>query len=244
MPSVSEIEVPVPPALGVAVEGSAAPWPGPFGMPALPQFDSLNRQRHYIEIFDRGQTSYAFTAKSSAPWISLSATHGTINEDQRLWADVDWAKTPKGTSDGFVTISGAEREVTVKVETFNPETPTRASLQGFTEGRAMLHGSGALHEETSADPVHWEKISDYGRTLSSMAIFPVTAKSVIPPQNSSCLEYRMYLSHSGTIEVETILAPTLNFVPGRSLRYAVSFDDQTPMWMLWRATPQRTGKRR
>jgi hypothetical protein len=61
-----------------------------------------------------------------------------------------------------------------------------------------------------------------------MTIFPVTAKSVVPPQNSPCLEYRMYLSHSGTVEVETILAPTLNFVPGRGLRYAVSFDDQTP----------------
>ena len=207
MPSVSEIEVPVPPALGVAVEGSAAPWPGPSGMPALPQFDSLNRQLHYIEIFDRGQTSYAFTAKSSAPWISLSATHGTINEDQRLWVGVDWAKTPKGTSDGFVTISGAEREVTVTVETFNPETPTRASLQGFTEANGYVSMEAEHYtRKTSAGPVHWEKISDYGRTLSSMTIFPVTAKSVVPPQNSPCLEYRMYLSHSGTIEVETILA--------------------------------------
>jgi hypothetical protein len=229
MPRVSEIEVPVPPALGVAVEGSAAAWPGPSGMPALPQFDSLKRQRHYIEIFDRGQTWYAFTAKSSAPWISLSTTHGTINKDQRLWVDVDWAKTPKGTSDGFVTISGAEREVTVKVETFNPETPTRASLQGFMEENGYVSMEAEHYtKKTSAGPGHWEKISDYGRTLSSMTIFPVTAKSVVPPQNSPCLEYRMYLSHSGTVEVETILAPTLNFVPGRSLRYAVSFDDQTP----------------
>jgi hypothetical protein len=76
--------------------------------------------------------------------------------------------------------------------------------------------------------VHWEKIADYGRTLSSMTVFPVTAESVAPPQNSPCLEYEMYLVHSGAVEVEVILAPTQNFVPGRGLRYALSFDDQAP----------------
>ena len=33
---------------------------------------------------------------------------------------------------------------------------------------------------------------------------------------------------AGEVEVEAILAPTLNFVPGRGLRYALSFDDQAP----------------
>jgi hypothetical protein len=38
----------------------------------------------------------------------------------------------------------------------------------------------------------------------------------------------MYLFDPREVEVEAILAPTLNFVPGRGLRYAVSFDDQPP----------------
>jgi hypothetical protein len=38
----------------------------------------------------------------------------------------------------------------------------------------------------------------------------------------------MYLFESGQFNVQAILAPTLNFVPGRGLRYAVSFDDQPP----------------
>ena len=61
-----------------------------------------------------------------------------------------------------------------------------------------------------------------------MTIFPVTAQSVTLPQNSPCLEYKMYLFDSGPVHVEAILAPTLNFVPGRGLRYAISFDDQPP----------------
>src|SRR5260370_12594591 len=38
----------------------------------------------------------------------------------------------------------------------------------------------------------------------------------------------MYLFDSGTATVEAITAPTLNFVPGRGLRYAISFDEQPP----------------
>ena len=34
--------------------------------------------------------------------------------------------------------------------------------------------------------------------------------------------------HPQEIEVQAILAPSLNFVPGRGLRYAISFDDQPP----------------
>jgi hypothetical protein len=36
------------------------------------------------------------------------------------------------------------------------------------------------------------------------------------------------LFNPGKIEAEAILGPTLNFVPGRGLRYAISFDDQPP----------------
>jgi hypothetical protein len=38
----------------------------------------------------------------------------------------------------------------------------------------------------------------------------------------------MYLFDSGAAKVEVISAPTQNFVPGRGLRYAIAFDDQSP----------------
>ncbi len=59
-----------------------------------------------------------------------------------------------------------------------------------------------------------------------MTVFPVTAASAKPTQTAPILEYRMFLFDGGTFNVEAILAPSLNFVPGRGLRYAISFDDQ------------------
>lgn len=61
-----------------------------------------------------------------------------------------------------------------------------------------------------------------------MTVLPVTAPSAEPPQPAPVLEYRMYLFEGGKFNVEAILAPTLNFVPGRGLRFALSFDDQPP----------------
>ena len=102
-------------------------------------------------------------------------------------------------------------------------------MKGFVEADGYVSIEAEHYtKKTYAGDVSWEKLDDYGRTLSSMTIFPVTAQSVTPPQNSPCLEYQMYVFHPGTVQVEAILAPTLNFVPGRGLRYAISFDDQPP----------------
>ena len=191
MPKVDEIDVPVPAALAIAVEGSVGAWPGRSEAPALPVFDAFNRQRRYIDLFNRGRTSYSFTAGSEAPWISLSATHGTIDKEQRVWVNVDWTKAPKGRSASSVKITGAGDEVMVQVEAVNPETPARKSLRGFVEANGYVSMEAEHYTKKSdAGPVHWEKIADYGRTLSSMTVFPVTAESASPPQNSPCLEYR------------------------------------------------------
>src|ERR1019366_6166339 len=103
-------------------------WPGTSREPALPQFDTFNRQRRYIDLFNRGATPFQFHATVSAPWIALDRTRGSIEKERRLWVSVDWQKVPKGLSEGAVTIAGTGAEVTVRVEAFNPETPARASL--------------------------------------------------------------------------------------------------------------------
>jgi hypothetical protein len=107
--------------------------------------------------------------------------------------------------------------------------PTHDSLDGFVEGNHYV-SIEAEHftAKTSAGAVHWDKIPGFGETLSGMTVFPVTAPSAEPPQPGPTLEYRMYLFEGGKLNVEAIVAPTLGFVPGRGLRFAISFDDQPP----------------
>ena len=230
IPEVAEIQIPTHAEMGVAIEGSTSSWPNATNQPILPEFDVFNQPRHYIDVFNKGQTPFDFSATPNSPWIVLSTTNGTIEKENRLWVSVNWNKAPQGSINGFVKIIGAGGEsVAVKVNVFNPPEPTRDSLKGFVEADGYVSiEAGHYTKKTDAGLVRWEEIPDYGRTLSAMTIFPVTTPSVTPPGNSPCLEYKMDLFHSGKVDVTTVIAPTLNFVPGRGLRFALSFDDQPP----------------
>ena len=230
MPNVTRLQLPDAPAMGVAIEGSTSAWPGASDDPVLPKSDVFNQQRHYIDVFNRGHASFRYTATASDPWIVVSAAKGTITKEERIWVTVDWGKAPKGSASGTVKIAreGGEN-VTVKVESFNPRQLSRESFGSFVEGAGYVSIEAEHYTKNiPAGEVRWERIDDYGRTLSAMSITPVTARSVTPPQDSPCLEYKMYLFDSGQVSVQAFVAPTLNFVPGRGLRYAVSFDDQPP----------------
>jgi hypothetical protein len=152
-----------------------------------------------------------------------------IEKDKRIWVSVDWSKAPKGTATGTVKLTGANSDMTVKVEAFNPTGVTRSSLQGFVEGEGFVSIEAEHYsKKTDAGANHWIKIDGYGHTLSAMRAASPVDVSATPGKDSPCLEYRMYLFNAGALEVEATVGPTLNFVPGRGLQFAASFDDQPP----------------
>jgi hypothetical protein len=225
-----EIEVPAAASLGVAVDGSALAWPGAEGSPALPRLDALSRQRHYIDVFNRGLTPFTYSATADVPWIVVSETRGEVQQDRRLWVSVDWARAPRGTASGTIVVSGAGQAVVVQVEAFTPADVTRESLRGFAEGQGLISIEPEhFTRRVDAGASRWVRIEDYGRTLSGMrADAPVDTPSAVPGKSSPVLEYRMHLFTAGEITTTLILSPTLDFVPGRGLRVAVSFDDEAP----------------
>jgi hypothetical protein len=159
----------------------------------------------------------------------VKGTGTTLGNDQRMWIAIDWNKVPNGTNSGEIKISGVGANVTAKVTAFKPSEPTRDSLQGFAEGDGYV-SMEAEHftKNVVAGANRWIKIPDYGHTLSAMrADGPVDVQTT-PGKDSPCLEYKMYLFSTGKVEVDSMVSPTLNFLPGRPLRYAVSFDDEAP----------------
>jgi glycosyl hydrolase family 115 len=230
MPKVTQIELPAGADMGIAVEGSALAWPGAPGQPTLPQFDAFDQQSFYVDSFNRGRAPFTFTTSTSQPWIHVSEVHGGVDQEKRIWISVDWLHAPEGLANDSVSISSSSgQQVAVKLDAFRSAALSPQELDGFVgaDGYVSIE---AVHYTKKVDgaSARWEKIDDLGRTLSAMSMFPVTAKSVSPAANAPCLEYKMYVFHPGTAVVEAILDPTLNFVPGRRLRYAVSFDEESP----------------
>jgi Glycosyl hydrolase family 115/Gylcosyl hydrolase family 115 C-terminal domain/Glycosyl hydrolase family 67 N-terminus len=227
MPAIAEIAPPEGAEMGVMIEGSTNVWPGASDGAVLPTFDKFNQPRRYIDVFNKGKASFQFTAEPSVPWILVSDSSGNVEKEQRLSVNINWKDAPEGSLKGFVKISGGTNDVLIAVNVFNPQEPSR--VKGFAEADGYV-SIEAEHftKNIPTRSARWEKIPGLGRTLSSMSIFPVTAPSVTPPENSPRLEYKMFLFDAGNVNVETILSSSLNFVSGRGLRFALSFDDGPP----------------
>jgi hypothetical protein len=214
--------------IGVQVEGSDAA----AGTTArLPRFDALNRQRSWFDVFDKGRTATQASVSTSQPWISISMERESGTSDRRYWVDIDWNKVSPGLASGEIQIAVAGRTATtITVEALTPKEVTRATLRGFVEGQGVVSIEPEhFTRHTAVGAYQWQRIADYGRTLSGMrAVAPVDAPSATPGKDSPCLEYRMYLFTAGPVEITAITAPTLNFVPDRGVRYAVSIDDDPP----------------
>jgi Glycosyl hydrolase family 115/Gylcosyl hydrolase family 115 C-terminal domain len=226
MPAVRWIQPLESAHMAVAPQGSAWAADGPFPPLRLPAFDDFNRQRRPIDIFDRGAQPFDWTATADRPWIRLSASSGTVRTEERVQVSIDWTKAPVGRGEGDISIrqKGAQA-VSVHVTACKPSRPTRATLDGFVEANHYVSIEAAHYTgEVTAGGARWVDLPGYGVTIS-----PVTAASLPPPKAAPTLQYRMYLFDSGEASVQAILAPTLGFVPGRGLRYAVSFDDQPPV---------------
>jgi hypothetical protein len=214
--------------IGISVDGSDEAWPGSENAPALPEFDIYTNKSHYIEIFNRGNTPFEFSASSDSPWIILSSKSGIINDEIRIQVSVDWNKAETGHTAGIISITGAGTIVNVEIQAFKPDKPLPGSIDGFVESEGVVSIEAEHYSEnTGSGNRYWSRIKGYGNTLSAMrANAPADAPPAVAGKDSPCLEYKIFFFTTGPIEVKPIFSPTLNFIAGRDLQYAVSFDDQ------------------
>ncbi|HYW35292.1 MAG TPA: glycosyl hydrolase 115 family protein [Balneolaceae bacterium] len=229
MPAVRHITLPDSAAMGVAVQGSRQWWPRSDSTAELPSFNKFQPQMRYIEVFNRGQKPFDYRVEASVPWLKVSSKQGRVYRQKRLWVHVDWQKAPAGTHQVPIIIQGQGKKVTVQAKIINPKRPKRRNIKGFAEAYGYV-SMEAVHysRAVNTEHIHWQKIPDLGRTLSGMMAEPVTADTLNPGGDSPHLEYDMYLTHSGKIQVRAYMLPTLDVHDKGGVKFAVSIDDQQP----------------
>jgi glycosyl hydrolase family 115 (putative glucuronidase)/glycosyl hydrolase family 115 len=247
MPRVDVIQVPMVADMGVAYEGQmpfAVPGQGPPPAsppvrprsPALPAFDSYTRASHWIDVYNRGQTPFEFTARASEPWVVVTPSNGRVDKETRLTVSVEWDRVPNGTHTATITLDGpgapggpsAPRVIQAIIS--NPASPSRDAVKGFVETGGYISIEAEHYTRAvSPAPVRWQVIPNLGRTLSGVTAFPVTAAAHRPGGNGARLEYQLYLLDSGTVAVKAYVSPTLAFTGAKTgVRYAISVDDEAP----------------
>ena len=216
------------PTLGVAVEGSVDAWPGAEKKAELPQFDALDKKRHYIDVFNRGTGVIQFTARADKPWIKLSVLNGSVGKEQRLYVDIDWKAAPEGSFEGNIEIAQGDTKIPLLVNTLKKPAPvTKRPYYGGYSGEFSIPAEKFSANIPGKD-AKWIVLPDLGRARACMGIYPVTAPSATPDQ-AARLEYNIFLSQAGATKVCLGVLPTQDINPARGLRIAVSIDGGEPI---------------
>jgi hypothetical protein len=236
MPRVDYIHLPDSSEMGVAVEGSTFWWPNEKSEALLPEFDSYFSKSHFIDLFNRGAKSFAYSVRTSVPWIKIrmaipfaeTGQGNHINHQQRIWISVDWDIAPAGTNKIPIAIADpAGRTVTVFAIVKNYGAAKKDFPNGFVESDGYVSIEASHYSRIiNAAPISWLKIPGIGRTGSGMTITPVTANKQIPGSGSPRLEYVMLVTDTGKINVQLYFSPTLNF-NGGELQYGLSIDNES-----------------
>jgi len=229
MPEVRRVPVVAGSEMGIAVEGFKSSYTQPDAVvTTLPRFSVFTKERHYIDIFNMKADPFVAEVTVSDPWILITQESPLIELQSRIWIDIDWEKAPKGDISGEVMITGAGKTITVVVRVDNPDLTAYHALppmtfiesNGFVSIEAEHYSNNVAYEG-----YQWYNIPNYGRTLSSMAVFPTTGPYFTPP-DAPCLEYQIYVEKPGNVVVTVYTAPTNNINRSRGLCYGIAFDDQ------------------
>ena len=212
--------------MGIAVEGMAAAWPAEGNSYQLPTFHNLGQQSYYIEIFNKGTKPFDYKISADHPWVTLVGATGRVEDESRIHVSIDWDKVPVGATNSNLRISGASwgaARIGLKA------VKQLGALAGFVEADGYIAiEADAFHRKVDAEGLSWQTIPQLGRTQASVSVFPITDRSFEDPASAPYIEYDITVFTPGPITVEALFAPSLNFVPGRGLRYAIAFDDQPP----------------
>lgn len=238
-------EVSLAGALGVTAEGTNGSAAGDsIYNPAnsdstqiMPPLDPYGPTERYIDVYMKGPGSTTFQVTPTESWVSANPSSGTLHangkSDQRVLFSVDWSAAPAGSSMVIINITNSNNDY----GSFDmpiawlPVNKTQApdSFSGFVESDGHI-SMEAEHtsSNTSNGDIAYSVIPNYGRTLSGVTLYPVTADSQKAPA-SPRLTYSFYaFTHAPMANVTVYLGTSLNTIPDRPLKYAVALDDGKP----------------
>lgn len=230
MPEVKEIELPEKGTLCFTIEGCENVWPKELSQAKLPNFDSFNKQKYYIELFNTGKTALDYQLSASNSWVIISEHNGKLNKQTRISISIDWDNLKTGLQRSILKINSGGKEYVIELIAQKFAKKVIKQAKGFIENNGCISIEAQDYSRAiNSNKISWEIIPGLGRTKSGVCAMPVTEKVEKTGAGSPSLEYDFYLLEkpkNGKLAVNIYLSPTLNFLKEKGLHYAVSIDDE------------------
>lgn len=237
MPSVTYVgldDVPNAGIVGASVQGSDLTNPG-GPEPTLLSMDPYMppSETRYLDIYARDNGTFSYSITANASYVSFSNQNATLsapgnNTDIRSVVSVDWDAAPEGLTWVKLDVSYTDIDDGWGATAMLPvnKTSVPSSFSGFIEsnGAVSIEAEYYIDSETKGG-LSYVTIPHYGRTLSGVKLWPVTADSQTPA-SAPALTYSFYtFASSGSARVIVSLGASLNHDPSRPLKFAFAVDD-------------------
>lgn len=221
-PDVYNIELQNKSIMIVDVEGCKEAYVS--GTASLPSFVNLNKETYAITISNGGSARFDYNIEVSEEWINIDSIHGSISSEKTINVSIDWSKVKK-TSYGLINIFGAGKSVKINI------TAEVIDIYDLPEMTFVeTHNVISIEAEHAANnfsnsKASWNVIENYGRTLSSLKMFPTTI-SFEDVKDAPYLEYLLTVHEDSEYILTAYISPTNNLKEKSRLKYAVAFDEE------------------
>lgn len=194
------------------------------GKAVLQTFTNVNNETNTITLTNGGNASYDYTVSSDMDWIKLSKTEGTVKTIDTIDISIDFDKLGSNSGSGLVTVKGNNQEVQIQV---NADVISTEGLKDMTfvqtNGCVSIEAAHFADNVAANNGAAWKEILNYGRTLSSIKVFPTTLSFGI--DNAPYVDYNVYITDEGSYKLQSYLAPSNPVDSGNiSMKYGIEVD--------------------
>lgn len=189
------------------------------GRTKLPEFTNIGKEHYTIELANTGTKEQNYTVEAP-DWVQVSETQGSVAGDLTVldvWVTADTART------GELVIRSEGTQVTVSITYCVAPEELPAGTFVERDGIVAIEAEHFV-ENKSYGEYRYEVLENYGKTLSSMKIYP-TIGNFDEIGKAPSLTYSVYVKEAGEYSLQTITAPSNNLEDGRTMRYAVGVNE-------------------
>jgi hypothetical protein len=192
------------------------------GTVILPEFTNVGQETHYFQAADGTEEASEIRVRTATEgvWVERieSDTSSVANYAVRLlWDKIEENREYKI----VVKASGQSVAILVKPVFIGGDIPAGTFIQ--TDGIVSIEAEH-YQENKEVKGCRWCRLDGYGKTLSSMKMYPLDVNFDEIGTGPS-LAYPIYIREEGEYTIRGITAPTNNLEDGRNMRYALSVDD-------------------
>ena len=140
-------------------------------------------------------------------------------------ADGKWSHMMDQTRIGYTSWQQPSRNIMPRVTYISPENAAVEKIFIEQDGYVSIEAENYIRHHDTGN-IHWVTIPHFGKTLSGVTTLP--QKEYPTSEEEIYLEYDILFEKTGEVEVQLLLAPTLNFNDNKGLRYEISFNGDAP----------------